>query len=288
MEALLYSRLPDQNVKCNLCHHRCVISNGNCGICEVRENIDGVLYARTFNRAISTRVDPIEKKPLYHYVSGTRTYSIATVGCNMECKWCQNHDISQYPKKHKTIIGRNITPKEHVVNAIRLKCPSISYTYTEPTIYFEYALETMKLAKEQGLRNIWVSNGYMTPEAIDMMLPYLDAINIDYKGSGNKIYETYCLGTSKWVLQNIKRFHQEGIHIEITTLIVPGVNDGVEQINKLIQDVVSVSTTIPWHISRFFPAYKMNHVAPTNIDTMYHIQQLAQEAGIETIHLGNV
>jgi pyruvate formate lyase activating enzyme len=288
MEALLYETLDNLHVKCHLCHHRCTIKNGQRGICGVRENNDGILHTLSYGLTAAQSIDPIEKKPLYGYLPGTKTYSFATAGCNMNCRWCQNHQLSQQPKPQNTLIGSWIPPTKHIEYALYYQCPSISYTYSEPTIFLEYALETMKLAHQNNIKNIWVTNGFMTQEALELILPYLDAANVDYKTSVPYIYKEYTLGEPNAVLKNIRTLYEKGIHVEVTTLIVPGVNDRDEDIKQMAKDISSISTDIIWHISRFFPQYRMKHVKPTSIKTMEKAKAIGNQYGIKNIYLGNM
>ena len=288
MQALLYEKLDKNKVKCHVCNHYCVISNNKRGICGVRENRDGELYALNYGMTVTAHIDPIEKKPLYQFMPGTQSYSIATVGCNMECKWCQNYRISQAPKGNQDIRGTFIEPKEHVENARRYNTDSISYTYTEPTIYLEYALEVMKLANKKKLKNIWVSNGYMSEETLELILPYLDAVNIDYKGD-TEVYKKYCLGDSESILRNLKILKEAGVHIEVTTLLVPGINDSIEQLEQMTDNIVEVlGKDSVWHISRFFPNYLMPNTKVTPIETLSVARKIGKKKGIKHIYLGNV
>lgn len=288
MEAKLYQKQTQNDVICNLCYHHCVISVNERGLCGVRENQSGELIALTYGLTVAVHIDPIEKKPLYHFLPGTKTYSIATVGCNMNCLWCQNYQLSQQPKPNRQLYGTYVSPDEHIQKVISSSIPSISYTYTEPTVYFEYALDIMKLAHNYGIFNIWVSNGYMTDEAIDLLIPYLDAINIDYKGSDSLIYEQYCQGDSQPVLSNIQRFSTLGIHIEVTTLIVPGVNDNVEQITKIASELARIDNEIPWHITRFYPAYKIKNTQITPKETLESARDIGYKIGMKYIYIGNM
>ena len=288
-EAILYQKTEDGKLRCNVCNQRCTIAEGKRGICGVRENIQGVLYALNYGKAAAVHVDPVEKKPIYHFLPKTETYSIATVGCNLRCEWCQNWEISQSSKPKRPIEGASISPEEHVRKAIEYNCPSISYTYSEPTIFVEYALDTMKLAKEKGLKNIWVSNGYMSKETLDMIIPYLDAINVDLKGSNDAAYKKYCGGTAEPVMDNLKYLYEAGVHIEITTLIVPGINDDQGQIETIAQFIAQeLSKEVPWHISRFFPAWKMTETEITPIETLRMAETIGKNAGLKYIHVGNV
>ncbi|XFA98775.1 AmmeMemoRadiSam system radical SAM enzyme [Candidatus Izemoplasma sp. B36] len=288
MEAILYEKLDHKLIRCCLCNHRCIIKPDHRGICGVRENKNGILYSLNYGISIASSIDPIEKKPLYEYMPNTRTYSFATVGCNMDCKWCQNYTISQSPKSNKDILGYRITPKKHIENAMKYQCPSISYTYSEPTIFFEYALETMQLAKKEGLKNIWVSNGYMTEEALQLIMPYLDACNIDYKGNDN-VYKKYCTGSNKEILKNLKTLKDNHIHLEITTLLIPGVNNRDEQVKEIAEDLIKyLGKDFIWHITRFFPNYEMLDVQITKIENLERAKQIGNELGIKKIYLGNI
>jgi len=288
-KAILYQKLDNDEVRCAVCNNRCTITEGKRGICGVRENHEGELYALNYGKTIAVNIDPIEKKPLYHFMPGTRTYSFAAVGCNFHCLWCQNWEISQSPKPDKSIAGIVISAEEHVERAIKAGCPSISYTYSEPTIFLEYALDTMKLAKEKGLKNIWVSNGYMTTETLDAIAPYLDAANIDFKGPNHGVYEKYCGGKSVHIMETLKYLYKAGIHIEITTLIVPGINDDYEYLETIAKFIATeLSVDVPWHISRFFPAWKMMDTSLTPLETLEMARETGKKAGLKYIHIGNI
>jgi len=287
-KALLFDELDNKSVKCRVCNHYCIINNGKRGICGVRENRDGELYSLNYGKTVAVQIDVIEKKPLYHFMPGSKTYSLATVGCNMKCKWCQNHKISQLPKGTKKLRGTEISPEEHIEYALKYDTPSISYTYTEPTIYLEYALDIMKLAKEKGLKNIWVSNGYMSEETLELIIPYLDAVNIDYKGD-TEVYKKYCMGNSETILRNIKILKDKGVHVEITSLIIPRVNDQVEDIENIVDNIIkAVGTDTVWHVSRFFPNYKMLLTPSTPIETISNAKKIGLKKGMKHIYLGNV
>lgn len=288
-EALLYERLADGNVRCNVCHHRCVIAPGRRGLCGVRENTEGALYALNYGKTVSAAIDPIEKKPLYHFLPHTKIYSFATVGCNLRCAWCQNWSISQTNKPRRPIEGEDMTPQEHVEWAKRYGCPSIAYTYSEPTIFLEYALDTMKLAKAEGLKNVWVTNGYMTQETLNLILPYLDAANVDLKCSSDGISEKYTGGKLSPVIENIASMLAHGVHVEITTLVIPGVNDSEEQLQTIVDIIVKhFGRDVPWHISRFFPNWKMQNTPITPLKTLQTAYDLGLKAGIKTMHIGNI
>jgi len=288
-ECYLYKKDGDI-IECQTCNHRCRIAPFRRGICGVRENQNGKLNLLVYGRVIAENIDTIEKKPFYHYLPGTKSLSFATVGCNFNCQWCQNDDISQCTKNNvnrsdiTNNVGREMEPEQIVEDAIKNNCPSISYTYTEPTIFLEYALDTMKLAHSAGLKNIWVSNGYMTKECLDLIAPYLDAINIDLKGFDDDIYLKYSGAHLLPVLANIQEINKRQIHIEVTTLIIPGVNDDDKQLKAITNFLAKVDKEIPWHISRFFPAYKMTDTPPTPIETLKKAEAFAQKAGLSYIH----
>jgi len=288
MEAMLYEKLSNQHVKCLVCNHYCILKKGQRGICGVRENIDGKMHILNYGKAVSSSIDPIEKKPIHYFLERTNTYSFAAVGCNMKCPWCQNYLISQSPKPRKNIAGRNVSPREHVDNAIYYKCPSVSYTYSEPTIFLEYAYDTMKLARAEGLKNIWVTNGYMSKETLDLILPLLDAANVDYKGQG-EVYEKYCSGNALKILENMKRMKEAGIHLEVTTLIIPGLNDSPVQIEDIANDLLKyLGRDTPWHITRFYPAYKMKDLPMTPKETLIMARKIGHDVGLKRIILGNI
>ena len=224
-EALLYQKLADTKVQCQLCAHKCIISDGKRGLCQVRENNGGTLFTLVYGRTISQNVDPIEKKPFNHFYPGSKAFSIATPGCNLACSWCQNWEISQMPRDQHFISGRKLDPEEIVAAAVRSGCRSIAYTYTEPTVFFEYCFDTAKLAQKAGIANVFVSNGYMSAEMLTLFSPYLDAANIDLKAFSDATYQRYTGGKLQPVLDSLKKLKELGIWIEVTTLIVPGVND---------------------------------------------------------------
>ncbi len=284
-ESILYKKLDNHKVQCRVCRHQCLILPGKRGICGVRENQAGKLYALNYGKAVAAQIDPIEKKPLYHFMPGTRTYSIATVGCNFRCLHCQNYDISQ----SKKIMGENLPPKEIVNEAIKNNCPSISYTYTEPTIFLEYALDTMKLAREKGLKNIWVSNGYMSKEALDLILPYLDAINVDLKSFSAEFYQRVCGAKLQPVLDNLISIKKSAAHLEVTTLVIPGQNDSENELQEIAEFIAKkLGKDTPWHVSRFFPAYKMSNVPPTSTEKIYQAAEIGKQAGLKFVHPGNI
>jgi len=291
-ECVLYEKLKNKKntVRCSACSQRCVISDNKVGICGVRKNIKGKLYLLVYGKVIAAHVDPIEKKPLYHFLPGSQSYSIATARCNFRCLWCQNYDISQYKEfPRREIPGKETTPEKIVEDAIKTKCKSISYTYTEPAIFVEFAIDTAKLAKKKNLKNIFVTNGYITPECLDYITGYVDAMNIDLKSFSDDFYRKYCGATHgiKPVLDNIKLAHEKKIHIEITTLVIPGLNDSDEEFEKIAKFIASVDKNIPWHISRFFPMYKMLDKPITPFETLKKAEKIGKKY-LNHVYIGNV
>ena len=288
-EARLYEKLPENRVRCNLCAHRCVITDGGRGICQVRENRDGTLYTLVYGRVIARHVDPVEKKPLFHVYPGSTAYSIATPGCNFRCKWCQNWEISQMPREQHLIMGEKATPEQIVAAARRSHCRSIAYTYTEPTVFFEYAYDTARLAHEAGLINIYVTNGYMTEEMLEMFAPYMDAANVDLKAFREETYRRYVGARLQPVLDALKTMKRLGIWVEVTTLIIRGINDDPAELRDAARFVAQeLGPQTPWHISRFFPAYKMRDVPPTPLETLMKAREIGKEEGLVHIYVGNV
>ncbi len=289
-EALFYEKLEDYVVKCNLCSHRCPrIADRKRGICGVRENRNGKLYSLVYGRVVARNIDPIEKKPLFHFLPGSRSYSIATVGCNFRCDNCQNFDISQMPKEHGTIIGQEMSPEEVVSAAKRSNCQSIAYTYSEPTIFFEYALDTAKLAKKEGIKNVFVTNGYITPEALHKIAPYLDAANIDLKSFNDNFYRKNCGAHLQPVLDSIKLHKKLGIWTEITTLIIPTLNDTEEELQKIAKFIKNeAGPETPWHITQFHPTYKLIDLPRTPIKTLRRAREIGLETGLRYVYEGNV
>lgn len=288
-ESYLYKKFKENKIQCQTCSHFCLIKEGERGKCGVRENRQGKLYALNYEKIIATHIDPIEKKPLFHFLPQSSSYSIATVGCNLACLFCQNWDISQDPKPKNPILGEKITPQQIVNETLKSKCQSIAYTYTEPTIFLELALDTMKIAKKKGLRNIWVSNGFMSPQTLELVTPYLDAINVDLKSFSEKFYKEICNGRLRPVLENLKEIYKKKIHLEITTLIIPGFNDSEKELYQIAQFIKKeLGAEIPWHISRFFPAYKMNNVPPTPAEKIHQAYRIGKKAGLLYVYAGNI
>jgi pyruvate formate lyase activating enzyme len=282
-ECVLYKKLSEEEVQCIACNHRCMIDNGNRGICGVRENINGKLYLLVYGLVVSENIDPIEKKPLYHFLPKTKTYSIGTVGCNFKCYFCQNHTISQM----REIVGRETTSEEIVKRAIETGCESISYTYNEPTIFAEFVKDTAILARKKGLKNILVTNGYMTKECLEFLGKDIDAMNIDLKSSDEKFYNKICKARLKPVIETIKLAHEKGIHIEITTLVIPGENDSIRNFENIAEFISEIDKEIPWHISRFFPMYKMRDKSATSLETLKKAEAIGKKY-LKHVYLGNI
>jgi pyruvate formate lyase activating enzyme len=285
---MLYDRLPDNKVRCNLCSHRCVLGDGERGICRVRENRGGTLNTLVYGRTIAQHVDPIEKKPLFHFHPGTAAFSVATAGCNFQCRWCQNWEISQLPREQDFIPGDRTGPDQIVTAAQQAGCRSIAYTYTEPTIFFEYSYDTARIAREAGLANVYVSNGYMTEEMLARFAPYLDAINVDVKAFRDETYRTYVGARRDPVLQTLRTVKRLGIWLEVTTLVIPGINDGPAELRDAATFVAAeLGPETPWHISRFFPAYQMTDVPPTPLPKLEEARDIGKAAGLQHVYLGN-
>ena len=288
-EAFLYQKLDENKVQCNLCAHRCVINPGKKGICKVRENCVGILYTKVYGRTVAKNIDPIEKKPLYHFYPGSKAYSIATPGCNFHCRFCQNWDISQPINDEILKSGQEATPEQIVLDAKQAECQSIAYTYTEPTIFFEYSYDTARMAHEEGLKNIYVTNGYMTHEMLEMINPYLDAVNVDLKAFRDETYRRIIGARLQPVLDSLKKIKQLGIWLEVTSLIIPGINDDPHEIRDMANFVATeLGVDVPWHISRFFPAYKMKEVPDTPLQTLLTVKEIGLEAGLHHVYLGNI
>lgn len=286
-EAQFWHKLEGVDVQCILCNQLCRIKPGQRGLCGVRENQDGRLMTLVYGNLIASNVDPIEKKPFFHFLPGSLAYSIATMGCNFRCLHCQNADISQLPRESGRIMGEYVPPEEVVAQAEFNGCQSIAYTYTEPTMFFEYAYDVATLAKDKGLKNVFVSNGYTGEEAAKKIIPILDANNIDLKGD-DQFYRRICGARVEPVKRNIKLFWDSGVWVEVTTLIIPGYNDSDEQLRGLAEFLASVSTDMPWHVSAFYPMYKLTDVPRTGVEALRRGVRIGREAGLKYIYAGNI
>jgi len=287
-KAMLWEKAEEGRVHCYLCAHHCRIGEGDHGFCGNRKNEGGDLYTYAYGEVIASHVDPIEKKPLYHFLPGTYAYSIATAGCNFRCPFCQNWTISQVSAGNGNSEGYELKPEEVVREAVRNGCRSISYTYTEPTVFFEYAYDTAVLAKEKGLKNSFVTNGFMTKEALDEISPYLDAANVDLKFFSDDSYKKICKGALQPVLDSIKHMIKLGIWVEVTTLVVPGQNDSEEELRATARFIAETGKGIPWHISRFHPDYKELDLNPTPVSTMEKAADIGRKEGLKYVYLGNM
>jgi pyruvate formate lyase activating enzyme len=295
-EALLYEKLDNERVRCNLCAHRCLIAPGRKGICLVRENQDGTLYTLVYGIPLSQAVDPVEKKPLFHFYPGSTAFSIATAGCNFRCEFCQNADISQMPRDQGQILGRQASPDEVVRAAQRHDCRSIAYTYTEPTIFFEYTYDIARLAHDVGIASIYVTNGYMSPEMLDLFQglgdghePWLDAANVDLKAFRDETYKKVCGARLQPVLDSLKKMKALGVWVEVTTLVVPDMNDSEAELADIAGFIaVEVGVETPWHVSRFHPDYKMYDREATPPAALRRAYELGKEAGLRYVYLGNL
>lgn len=286
-EASYYLKLDDGQVNCVLCPRRCIISPGNRGFCGVRENKNGVLCSLVYGKPCSLHIDPIEKKPLFHFLPSAKAFSIATVGCNLKCKFCQNWQISQARPEDVTAVS--LSPQELIEKVKQSGVPVIAYTYTEPTIYYEYMFDTARLAKKAGIKNVMHSAGYILEEPLRNLCPYLDAANIDLKGFNNKFYSELTLGSVDDVLRTLKILREEGVWLEVTALLIPGLNDNPDEIKKMcewIRDNLGPQT--PVHFSRFWPIYKLVNLSPTPVETLEMARSIAIKAGLKYVYIGNV
>jgi pyruvate formate lyase activating enzyme len=294
-EVLLYDKLENQTVQCHVCNHHCTILPNKRGICGVRENREGKLYMLAYGKAISEAIDPIEKKPFFNFLPGTKALSIAAVGCNFRCDNCQNWQISQATKKHgafeAVMAGAKLPPEKVVADAIKNNCASIAYTYTEPTIWMEYALDCMKLARKKKLKNVWVSNGYMSEATLALIIPYLDAINIDLKFFDNTSYQKNCGGKLDPILANLKTLKKAGVWIEITTLSIPTLSDSKKMFQAMAAFIkTELGHDTPWHISAFSGAisHKLSHLPDTSAATLESAHHIGTAAGLHYVYTGNI
>ena len=284
----MYDRLDGDKVRCNLCRHRCTISESHTGSCGVRRNDGGKLYSLVYGKSISQNVDPIEKKPIFHLYPGSGSFSIATAGCNFRCLHCQNSDISQMPREEHRIVGHNLAPERVVALAKQYDCRSIAYTYTEPTVFFEYAYDTARLAASEGIKNVFVTNGYMTREALEAIHPYLDAANVDLKAFTEEFYRRICGARLAPVLDSLKLMKQLGIWVEVTTLIIPSLNDSEEELKEIARFVLSLGAETPWHVTAFYPTYRLTDRPRTPVAALRRARATGLEAGLRYVYSGNV
>ncbi|MBI4826887.1 MAG: AmmeMemoRadiSam system radical SAM enzyme [Nitrospirae bacterium] len=286
-EAMFYSKEEEHKVRCYLCAHHCLIQKGRRGICGARENIDGLLYSLVYGKLVAMNVDPVEKKPLFHFLPSSTSLSIATVGCNFRCLHCQNFDIAQHTKEHSDIPGSRVSPQQVVDAAEKSGCRSISYTYTEPTIFFEFAYDCAKLAHERGIKNIFVSNGYTGSEAVKVIAPFLDGINIDLKGDDD-FYKKVCGARLKPVLDTIRLMRELGVWVEVTTLVIPSYNDSESTLTAMAEHIRAVDPSIPWHVTGYYPTYKLLDQPRTPVETLRHARDIGYANGLRYVYEGNV
>lgn len=302
-EALLYKQL-DTKLMCTACKHYCKIAPNQTGLCGVRQNKDNKLYLLVYGKASAVNTDPVEKKPLFHFLPSSSIFSLGTVGCNFGCNFCQNYDISQVARDLRAQLirekrqeladvevgkyGYELPPKKIIEICLENNIPSIAFTYNEPVIFFEYIYDTAKIAKQHGIKIVFVSNGYESEEALMMIHPYLDAMNIDLKAFTNEFYTRICNAQLQPVLETIKHAHKLGIWIEITTLIIPGKNDSDAELKQIAEFITSVDKNMPWHITAFHPDYKMMDIAGTSHQTLVRAHAIGKKAGLTYVYLGNV
>lgn len=286
-EGVLYERLEEKKVKCNVCPHRCTIREGKVGICRTRQNRNGQIYTLIYNTVSSEASDPIEKKPLYHFLPGTMSYSLGTIGCNFRCEHCQNWNISQVTLQEAYTI--EITPEQAIERALATGCKSIAWTYNEPSIWHEYTYDSAVLAKKAGLKTVYVTNGFITPEALEHIAPYLDAFRVDIKSFSEDFYRKVCGARLAPVLEATKLARELGMHIETITLVIPEKNDSPEEIAQIVDWVhENLGEKTPMHFTRFYPMYKMNNHYPTPLETLEKAYDIAKERGMKYVYLGNV
>ena len=290
MEAMLYDKLDNGRVRCGICSHLCMIRPGERGLCSVRENRDGKLVSLVYPKLVAAGIDPIEKKPIFHFKPGSKAYSIATAGCNFKCDFCQNADIAQMDLADTRYIpGRHMNPQDIVDQAVEAGCESIAYTYTEPTVFFEVAFETARIAGSKGIGNVFVTNGYMSPKALEKILPFMDAANVDLKAFNDAFYRRYCGARLAPVTQTIETMKQAGVLVEVTTLLIPGLNDDPGELSDLAGYLAgTVGKDTPWHISRFHPCHRMTDRPVTPLSSMKTAWEAGKNAGLHYIYLGNV
>jgi pyruvate formate lyase activating enzyme len=286
-QAKYYEKLSGNMVQCSLCPNRCILSEGQIGLCKVRKNIKGELYTLTYDKIAVQHVDPIEKKPFFHVLPGSNAYSIATTGCNMSCLYCQNWDISQvFPWEIKS---REMTPEEVVEDAIKSGSQVIAFTYNEPIVFYEYMLDIAKLAKEKGLKTVVVSNGYINPEPLKELLNYIDAYKVDLKSFREEFYQKFTGGHLAPVLETLKIIKEKGVWLEIVNLLIPGENDSEQEIREMAKWIKeNLGNDVPLHFSAFYPMYKLQNLPPTPPETVIKAREIAMEQGLKYVYTGNI
>jgi len=292
-EAYLYNKLKNDQIACKVCHQNCIVKNGEHGGCGVRKNENGKFVSLVYGRAAAVNADPIEKKPLFHFLPGSLSLSFGTFGCNLSCSFCQNWTLSQPSKEkffwHDVDLGHDMLPAKLISEAIKQDCESISYTYNEPTVFLEYAIDTMKMAREAGLKNVWVSNGYMSDKTLEMILPYLDACNIDLKSFSEDFYNKTCGASLKPVLKNLKKINGSPAWLEVTTLLIPNQNDSDKEIKNIANFIADeLGKEVPWHLAAFHPAYKMLETHSTKPSKIEHAVRLGKQMSLKYVYAGNL
>ncbi len=286
-EAGWYEKLENNSVRCKLCPNKCTIGEGQRGICQVRENIKGTLYSLVYGNPVSIAVDPIEKKPLYHFLPGSKAYSLATAGCNVDCKYCQNWDIAH--RKPEELTSTPLSPEGVVQEAISKNAEVIAFTYNEPTVWYEYMYDIAKIAKEKGLKTAVISNGYINQEPLKELLPYIDAYKIDLKSFNEQTYETLIEGQIEPVLQSIKTISQSSTWLELVYLVVPTYTDNVDEIKSMCEWIKKeIGDSVPIHFSRFWPKYRLTNLPPTPEETIKKARSVCLETGLKYVYTGNI
>ncbi len=285
---ILAERQPDGAVRCNVCAHRCLVRPGREGICHVRANRDGTLVSLAYGRLVAAALDPIEKKPLFHVEPGSRAWSIATPGCPFHCTFCQNWQIAQGPRLGMRIPAHVTPPEEVVEEALEADADAVAYTYVEPTVFLEYALDVGRLARAAGLRNLFITDGYATPEAIGLLAEVIDAANVDLKSFDDRFYRRLCGARLQPVLDGIVAMREAGIFLELTTLVIPGLNDADDNLRAITRWIVDrIGPETPWHVSRFYPAYELPDVPPTPLESLRRAAEIGRESGLAHVYIGN-
>ena len=286
-EALFYEKLEGGRVQCQLCPNRCILAKGQRGICGARENQNGKLVSLVYGKVSAVHVDPIEKKPFYHFLPGAKAYSLATVGCNLDCQYCQNWDIAH--RQPEDVQTTEMTPEQVVEEALKSESQVIAFTYNEPIVWYEYMLDIAKLAKEKGLKTVIVTSGYINQEPLKQLLPYLDAVKIDFKSINQQTYQTLIRGNLQPVLESIKAVHESGKWLELVHLVVPGWTDNPQDIKKLCQWTKdNVGPDVPLHLSRFYPNYKLLNLPPTPEKTLKDARKICLDLGLKYVYTGNI
>ena len=286
-EAMFYTKLGEDTIQCQLCPRRCTLSEGMRGFCRAREPHKGKHYSLVYGNPTAVHIDPIEKKPLFHFLPATTAFSIATAGCNFRCKYCQNWQIAQFPPEDT--VNMHLPPEDVVNLAVKYACPTIAYTYTEPSIFYEYMLETAKIARKRGIKNMYHSNGSLNPEPAEQLSQYLDGANIDLKGFTQKFYSEISQGFLKTVLSTLKILRKNGVHLEITNLVVPPFNDDLKTIKAMCEWIRdNLGMDVPLHFTRFYPQYKLKNLTPTPVRTLEKAREIAGAVGLQYVYIGNV